>query len=218
MARWAMADQAAGGTLTEMQARMFGQAIVVAAHGPASVALLDKIDVEFGVGKLLRDTGVVVESWNAGGCHVFAMALCNWINRHAEKVSQVAAPVVYADAGRMIHVVTSWRGWLFDDRGAWSLDEFLLCYDREYDGEVIPYVASKYTKASLPRKRSYAKSLESIFEASLLSPEEWIPDARGFVFGGQRIIYDRIERLLAKPRRAETESSAAATKRKVDRK
>lgn len=206
------------GPLTESQARMLGQAIAVAAHNPASIRLLDRIDAEYGAGHAPRDTGVVVESWSAGGCHIFASALCGWINRCEDEGWPTAAPMVYATEERMIHVITSWRGWLFDDRGAWGAEEFLDIYGKyDGDGELLPYVASKYATANIPRRPGYVKRLEAIFESSLCSPGEWIPDARGFAFCGQNIIYRRVDRLLREPRYAKTDQwYVARSRRKVN--
>jgi hypothetical protein len=186
-----------------MQARMLGQAIAVAAHSPASIELLDEIDAEFGVGGVRRDTGVAVESWSAGGCHIFTGALCSWINRRKDKVASMANPMIYTANKRMVHVITFWRGWLFDDRGAWSRDEFLDIYSK-FHGKLIPYVASKYATANVPRRPGYVKSLEAILDESLLSPDEWIPDAKGIAPCGRAIIYDRVTRLMDEPRYVNT--------------
>ena len=212
-----MADRTGDGTLTEMQARMLGQAIAVAAHCPASIALLDKIDAEFGVSMLRRDTGVAVESWNAGGCHIFAKSLSQWINLNKGESESDATLLVYASGRRMVHVITSWQGWLFDDRGAWSGGEFDECY-RKFDGCLVPYVASKFYFERIPRRARYVKSLRSILAESLMSPSEWTPNAAGFAWCGQSIIRDRISRILAEPRYATQKQRHIALARRTKKK
>jgi hypothetical protein len=189
---------ASGTPLSERAARELGVAISVAAHSPPAIDILGALRI----GKEPR----LADGWNGGGCHVFALALAEWLKsserraiverryvdlRHrdlpvrvdiAKRAHRVVTPEkprvrVIAQPGParpyLVHVVLAFRGWHFDDRGAWTEREIRHVYG---GFALVDYFPQRFRKMHLARDPKDVTALAEVFHHALGSWRDWAPD------------------------------------------
>lgn len=162
-------------------------------------------------------TGGYVADWDAGGCHVFAMALMGWINTRNPAldgrflsnsgkryvVTRPSARVVIlchpqrrsrrpCRQTRMVHVLTRVGEDLLDNMG-WR-DEV----DLRETGPIKPYDPSAWRSANIPRVGWAIARLKALMFKALGDPAQWLGDIietwqRGPRSGRWRLVDRRLD-------------------------
>ncbi len=169
--------------LTETQATALGTALAVASHGPEARALFETIQFPH---------GDRIESWSVGGCHLFALAVTAWINEGRKSSrSPRAEPWVLGTDLHLCHVTTLYRGWLFDDRGAWTQARMLRHYRGLGHYWLQPYDPTRYTAdlATMPTDVKAVRALTDVLRGALGRVSEWTASRSvGPTWAGHRLL------------------------------
>lgn len=249
-------DPASGAPLSERAARALGVALAVAAHSPPAIDLLATLRAEGGprvaqgwngggchvfavaLVKWLREgerRGSALRSYVDLGSPKLALRVeeipreertgCFPPERPRMRVIARPAP----ERPHMIHVVVWWRGWYFDDRGAWSERELRHAYDRY---GIVDYVPHHWRREPLARDPKDADALAEILFLALRSWRDWAPPPcesldraglhQGFFYPGEGLLFDvsrsynaRHEALRARRRKGKTRKRPRMTRKMI---